>query len=186
MAIVVQNLVAFQRDEINRHLRQLSPQDRHLRFGTSVADFAIEDYVRGIDFTRDKVFGVFEPDWTLSGVAHLALDPEHDAAELGLSVAPGLRGKGYGFALLSRAKLHASKLGYKKLYMHCLVDNQVIIHLARKAGMTVITAHGKIDAHVVLDEIRLADLASEIMHDQIALADYLFKRLARWPTRKRV
>jgi RimJ/RimL family protein N-acetyltransferase len=185
MGVVVQKLVAFQRDAIIRHLQRLSPQDRRLRFGTAMTDEAIEGYVRGIRFARDKVFGIFEHDMALSGVAHLALEVEADTAELGLSVLPEHRGKGYGYALVSRAKLHAGNLTYKKLYMHCLAENGVMIHLARKAGMTVVTDYGEADAHVALEDGPLTDYTREAIHDQIALVDYLFKRQASWITRKR-
>lgn len=185
MDTVVQKLVAFQRDEIIRHLQQLSPQDRRLRFGMAMSDAAIEKYVKGIDFARDKVFGIFEHDLTLTGAAHLALDMETDTAELGLSVVPLQRGKGYGRALLARARLHARNLAYKKLYMHCLAENQVMIHLARKAGMTVVTESGEADAHVMLGDGPLTDYTKESIHDQVALVDYLFKQqtrlLGRWP-----
>ncbi|HET9404056.1 MAG TPA: GNAT family N-acetyltransferase [Burkholderiales bacterium] len=183
---VVQKLVAFQRDEIIRHLRHLSPQDRRLRFGAPATDAAIESYAKGIDFARDKVFGIFEHDLALTGVAHLALDVETDTAELGLSVVPEHRGKGYGYALLARAKLHARNLTYKKLYMHCLAENQVMIHLARKAGMTVVAEFGEADAHVALGDGPLTDYTREAIHDQIALVDYLFKHHASWLTRKSV
>lgn len=185
MNTVVQKLDAFQRDEIIRHLQQLSLQDRRLRFGAPMADAAIEQYVKGIDFARDKVFGIFEHDLVLSGVAHLALDMDTDTAELGLSVVPEHRGKGYGYVLLSRAKLHARNLMYKKLYMHCLAENHVMIHLARKAGMTVVTEYGEADAHVALGDGPLTDYTAEAIHDQIALVDYILKQQARWLTRKR-
>jgi RimJ/RimL family protein N-acetyltransferase len=185
MDTIVQKLVAFQRDEILRHLKCLPAQDRRLRFGTAMTDEAIERYVRGIDFTRDKVFGIFERDMTLSGMAHLALDVDSDTAELGLSVLPELRGKGYGYALVSRARLHAGNLAYKKLYMHCLAENGVMIHLARKAGMTVVTGYGEADAHVALGDGPLSDYTREAIHDQIALVDYLFKRQANWINLKR-
>ena len=179
MNMVVQKLVPFQRDEIIRHLLQLSPQDRRLRFGAPMTDEAIGKYVKGIEFGRDKVFGIYEHDLTLSGIAHLALDVDTDTAELGLSVVPAQRGKGYGYALLSRAKLHARNLAYKKLYMYCLAENQVMIHLARKAGMTVVTEYGEADAHVVLGNGPLTDYTKEAIHDQIALVDYLFKQQTR-------
>jgi len=186
MSAVVQKLVAFQRDEIARHLRQLAANDRRLRFGAPMTDEAIGNYAGAINFSRDKVFGIFESDLTLSGVAHLALDAESDTAELGLSVVPEQRGRGYGYALLSRAKLHARNLTYKKLFMHCLAENHVMIHLARKAGMTVVTAFGEADAHVALDDGPLTDYTREAIHDQIALVDYLLKQQAHWLTRKRV
>lgn len=184
MAAVVQKLVAFQRNEITRHLLQLSAEDRRLRFGVSASDAVIEQYVRALDFGRDKVFGILDHDLGLSGVAHLALDAGTDSAELGLSVVPKLRGRGYGYALLARARLHARNLKYKKLYMHCLAENQVMIHLARKAGMTVVTGAGEADAHVALGDGPLADYTREAIHDQIALVDYLLKRQTRWLTRR--
>lgn len=182
---IVQKLAGHQRNEISRHLLQLPPPDRRLRFGTTLKDRAIERYAAGIDFARDKVFGIFEPDLGLSGVAHLALDPESDAAELGLSVVPEHRGRGYGFALLTRARLHARNLAYKKLYMHCLAENQVMTHLARKAGMTIVTQHGEADAYLALDDGPLADHTREAIHDQIALIDYLLKQQTHWLARKR-
>ncbi|MBX9810451.1 MAG: GNAT family N-acetyltransferase [Burkholderiales bacterium] len=177
---VVQKLVAFQRGEIARHLTRLSAQDRRLRFGTYVSDAAVERYVRSIDFTRDRVFGIFEPDLTLSGVAHLALESDSGTAELGLSVDSAHRGRGFGYALLNRGKLHAQNFGYKKLYMHCLAENQIMLHLARKAGMRVVTEYGEADAHVALSEATYGDFAREFFGDQIALIDYLLKRQVRW------
>jgi RimJ/RimL family protein N-acetyltransferase len=156
--VVVQKVVAFQRGEVTRHLQRLSPQDRRRRFGTYMSDAAIEHYVTGID----------------------ALGPGGGTAELGLSVDPEHRGKGYGYALLNRGKLHAQNLGYKKLYMHCLSENQIMIHLARKAGMQVVTESGEADAHVALSEATYGDLAQEFIGDQVALVDYLLKRQARW------
>jgi len=180
IGVVVQKVVAFQRGEITRHLQRLSPQDRRRRFGTYMSDDAIEHYVTGIDFARDKVFGIFDPVLALTGVVHLALGPDGGTAELGLSVDPEHRGKGYGYTLLNRGKLHAQNLGYKKLYMHCLAENQIMIHLARKAGMQVVTESGEADAHVALNEATYGDLAQEFIGDQVALIDYLLKRQAHW------
>jgi hypothetical protein len=67
------------------------------------------------------------------------------------------------YALLNRGKLHAQNLGYKKLYMHCLAENQIMTHLARKAGMQVVTEYGEADAHVALNEATYGDLAQEFI-----------------------
>ena len=178
--LAVQQVVAFQREEIVRHLQRLSPHDRRLRFGTYVNDAAVERYVTNIDFARDKVFGIFDPDLKLVGVAHLALEPDGGTAELGLSVDPAHRGKGFGCTLLNRGRLHAQNLGYKKLYMHCLAENQIMIHLARKTGMQVVTEYGEADAHMTLREATYGDHAQEFLGDQVALIDYLLKRQSRW------
>lgn len=180
MTPAVQRLTPFQRAAIVRHLQALTAADRRLRFGSAMSDAAIDRYVAELDFVRDKVFGVFEPGLALSGVAHLALDVRSGTAELGLSVDPQCRGKGYGFALLNRGKLHAQNLGYKRLYMHCLAENRIMIHLARKAGMQVVTDAGESDAHVALAAATGDDLARELVGDQIALIDYLLKQQAGW------
>lgn len=184
MSIVIQKLSPPQRPDLLRHLRTLSPQDRHLRFGTYLHDAALEHYVNGIDFARDKVFGIHGRDMTLAGMAHLALDRGHHHAELGLSVEPAHRGKGYGLALLNRGKLSAVNLGYTTLFMHCLSENQIMIHLAKKAGLRLVTQQGEVDAHLELEATSYGAVAQEAVEDQIALADLLFKQQFQWLFRR--
>jgi len=133
-----------------RHLVRLPGDDRRLRFGATMSDALIEHYAAGIDFSRDRVFGVFAPDSTLIGAAHLALDLSLRFAEIGLSVEPAYRDKGYGYQLLQRAIQHAANSGYRTLFMHCLDENAIMKHLARKAGLKVVTAHGEAHARIAL------------------------------------
>ncbi len=177
---VAQKLSAVQRPELFRHLKTLSAEDRRLRFGTYTMDAALEQYVKRIDFTHDKVFGIFGRDMVLVGMAHLALDNEQHYAELGLSVQPSHRGNGYGLALLNRAKLSAVTRGYTTLFMHCLAENQIMIHLARKAGLRLVTEQGEVDAHLQLETTSHGAVAREAIEDQIALADLLFKQQFQW------
>jgi RimJ/RimL family protein N-acetyltransferase len=150
MNAVVQRLAGSEAGQVLRHLQALSPEDRTLRFGAAANDAALERYVDSIDFTRDTVFGLFEPEAALLGVAHLALGRDGAAAELGLSVTQQRRGAGYGYALLSISASHAGRLGLRRLYLHCLAENSVMIHLARKAGMTVVREHAEAGAHLAL------------------------------------
>ena len=60
--IAVQRLNPRHRDDIVRHLLRLPADDRRLRFGRSISDAAVGDYVGGIDFERDRVFGIQAPD----------------------------------------------------------------------------------------------------------------------------
>ena len=184
MSVAIQKLYPLQRPAIVRHLRTLSESDRRLRFGTFMNDAALERYVAGIEFGRDKVFGIYGRDMDLVGMAHLALDRDQHYAELGLSVEPSQRGKGYGLALLSRAKLSAVNLGYTTLFMHCLAENQVMIHLARKAGLKLVTEQGEVDAHLELEATSYGAVAQEAVEDQIALADLLFKQRFQWLFRR--
>lgn len=175
-AVAVQRLNARHRDDIARHLLQLPAEDRRLRFGHPIRDAAVLEYTGRIDFQRDRVFGVLGPSLDLIGVAHLALDADLQVAELGLSVDPSRRAKGYGFALLRRAQLHAANLGYRVLFMVCLAENRIMMHLAQKAGLTVVIEGGDADARLKLHRLQHGGALAEAIADQMALVDILFKQ----------
>ena len=174
--VAVPRLNARHRDDIARHLQQLPAEDRRLRFGRAIRDDAIRAYVDGIDFDRDRVFGIFGPALELIGVVHLALDPAEKAAELGLSVDPACRVKGHGYALLQRALLHAANLGYRTLFMHCLAENGIMLHLATKAGLMVVIESGEADGRLKLERHRHGGALVEAIADQMALVDILLKQ----------
>ena len=180
MSVVIQKLSPLQRSDLARHLRTLSDADRRLRFGTYMKDAALARYAAGIDFGRDKVFGIYGRDMELVGMAHLALDRDQRYAELGLSVEPAQRSKGYGLARLNRAKLSAVNLGYRTMFMHCLAENAIMIHLARKAGLKLVVEQGEVDAHLELESTSYGAMAQEAVEDQVALADLLFKQRYQW------
>ena len=177
---VVQKLFDVHRPLILRHLLALSATDRRLRVGALMQDAAVERYVAGIDFSHDRLFGIFDLDMQLAGLAHLALEPAQRFAELGLSVDTQQRGKGYGFALLDRAKLHAVNRGFKTLLMYCLSENKTMVHLAREAGLKVVTEQGAVDAHLRLDAPSFGGVAQEAVEDQIALVDLFWKQQLQW------
>ena len=168
------------RGDIAGHLLQLPLEDRRLRFGHAIPDDAVRAYVEGIDFARDSVFGIHGPALDLVGVAHLALDPGKKIAELGVSVDPSLRTKGYGFALLQRSVLHAANLGYRVLFMYCLAENATMMHLAQKAGLTLVIERGEADARLKLDRLKHGGALREAMADQFALVDNMLKQQYLW------
>jgi len=178
--VAVQRLNERHCDDIARHLLELPAEDRRLRFGHQIRDDAVRAYAARIDFARDRVFGIQSDELELIGVAHLALDPVQKAAELGLSVHPSARTRGYGFALLERSVLHAANLGYRALFMYCLAENGIMIHLARKAGLTVVTEAGETDARLELDRLAHGGAFREAMADQFALVDSLLKQQYLW------
>jgi len=181
--VAVHRLNQRHRDDIVRHLLLLPAEDRRLRFGQHIRDEAVRDYVGAIDFECDRVFGVHAPDLTLVGVAHLALDAAQQVAELGLSVDPACRVKGHGYALLQRAVLHAANLGYRVLFMYCLAENRIMMHLARKAGLTLVVEFGETDARLTLDRGMHGGALKEAMADQFALVDCMLKQQYLWMAR---
>ena len=181
--VAVHRLNHRHRDDIARHLLLLPAEDRRLRFGQHIRDEAVREYVDRIDFDSDRVFGVHSQDLALVGVAHLALDAPQQVAELGLSVDSVSRGKGHGYALLQRAVLHAANLGYRVLFMYCLAENGIMMHLARKAGLTLVVESGETDARLTLDRGMHGGALKEAMADQFALVDCMLKQQYLWMAR---
>jgi GNAT superfamily N-acetyltransferase len=153
MNAAIRILTSAARDQIARHMTHQSAEDRALRFGAALDDAAIGNYVAGINFARDKLFGVFEEGDALVGVAHLRLEALSSAAWLGISVAAASRCRGYGYALLCVAALQARRAGRGRLMLPGLAENPIVVHLARKAGLSVIDELGKAGTQIALGKV---------------------------------
>ena len=136
------------------HFLTLPERDRCLRFGMLPAPQVIAAYVDGMDFTHDAVFGLQDDRLVLVGLAHLAC--KDDLAEVGLSVLPAHRGRGVGSALFRRAVAHARFRCIPRVIMQFLSSNVPIVRIARRFGMSTVTAAGESSACL---ELSLASLA---------------------------
>jgi len=178
-AVPVRELHAGHRTEILNHLLQLNDEDRRLRFGTQTPDEVISHYVERLDFNKDNVFGVFDDDLRLIGMAHLAYLPETQgqarSAEFGVSVLPEGRSQGLGTALLQRSAVHSRNTRIETLFVHCLANNKAMMHLAQKAGMRVEYAYGDADAYLKLSPANPATIVEEAANEQWADLDYAMK-----------
>lgn len=179
LLVPVRELHAVHRAEILRHLLLLNEDDRRLRFGTQTPDEVIHHYVEGLDFNRDAVFGSFDSQLSLIGMAHLAYLPkikgQPQAAEFGVSVLPNGRGQGIGTALLARASVHSRNTRIETLFVHCLANNRAMMHLAQKAGMRVEYAYGDADAYLKLPPANPSTIVEEAANVQWADFDYALK-----------
>jgi GNAT superfamily N-acetyltransferase len=171
--VLVIQLSSIARGKFTAHLLALNAEDRRLRFGCAIANEAIGNYVRRIDFERDAVFGVYGLKLDLIGACHVA--QAGDLAEFGVSVSPGERRWGIGSALVSRAALHARNVGIGALFMHCLSENRSIMRIARQLGMRIVTDCGESDGRLELPAGNLASLVDEMTQQGIALYDYTAK-----------
>jgi len=173
MSAIVQRLTETARSKLVEHFGKLEPEDVRLRFGAPMAPDAIAAYVESIDFGADAVVGVYDDELNLGGVAHIAFGG--DAAELGVSVLAEHRGRGIGSALFARAVEHARNRFVTRIYMHCLAENAAMMHIARKAGMTICVDQGEADAFVNVPPGDTASLAGEFVEQRLALLDYALK-----------
>jgi GNAT superfamily N-acetyltransferase len=170
----VTELSRMHRAALLRHFLALDAHDRRLRFGAPNSAATLRAYVGRIDFERDAVFGIFDADLELAGLAHLARGREH--AELGISVLAAQRSQGVGAALLMRAVLRARNWGVHTLYMHCLRENETMMHIARRQGMRIVTEQGEANAWLALAPADAASHFGEVFAQRVALFDYALKR----------
>jgi GNAT superfamily N-acetyltransferase len=171
--IPVKRLSGADRPALLAHFLRLDDADRRLRFGSARSDASLAEYVESLDFDRDAVFGVFDDDLTLTGVAHVGVSPEF--AEFGVSVLPHARGRGIGSALFDRANLFARTHFIRAMFTHCLTENRAMMRIARKSGMKIVTEAGEADAWVELPPAGLTTVTRELMADRVALLDYAMK-----------
>jgi GNAT superfamily N-acetyltransferase len=186
MSQLVHQLTRADRERIHRHFLQLGNEDRRLRFGTVLDDTGIRAYCDKLDFEQGALFGVFGASLELDGVAHLAQWP--GAAEVGLSVLASARGTGVGSRLFDRAMLHARNSGVAELFMHCLRENAAIRHIAKRAGMRIVSEAGEADAYLELPLATPFTVGQELYEQQCALIDWTLmaqldqvERIAREP-----
>ncbi len=177
MQIPVRALSDIDRAELERHFLALDPEDRRLRFGTAIGDATVRAYVKRIAFDRDTVFGVADDNVRLLGAAHLARLP--GAAELGISVLKGHRLQGVGGALMARAVMRARNIGVRTLFMHCLAENDAIMHLASKLGMDIVTDAPEADARLSLPPADASSFFGEVLEQRVALFDHALKAQSR-------
>jgi GNAT superfamily N-acetyltransferase len=183
MDIPIRELSQLDRASLEPHLLALDGEDRRLRFGIPINDAAVRAYVSRIDFERDAAFGAYDDALHLVGAAHVARGDGH--AELGVSVLPGHRGRGVGGALLARAHLRARNWGVRALFMHCLIENSAMMHLARKQEMEIVVESGEADAWLRLSPADASSHFGEVFAQRVALFDYALKQGRSWLVRGR-
>lgn len=171
--VPVLQLSEANREALRRHFLALAPEDLRLRLEHVISELTLMKYVDAIDFDRDAVFGVFDENLELAGVAHLGLRGE--VAEFGVSVAPGHRGEGVGTALYRRAYEYCRNHRILTLFVHCLQENAAMMHIARKAGMEIVLDSAEVEAHLRVPPGDPLSLTEELIDDRVGLFDLALK-----------
>ena len=156
------------RPALLEHFVALDSEDRRLRFGSPIGDDGIRHYVARIDFRNDGVFAVQDDSLRIVAAIHVAHAGEE--AELGLSVLPDYRAAGLGSALFARAVMHLRNRGTGAVFVHCLTENEAMMHIARKNSMKVAREGSETDARLELSPATPQTHLFEWMQDQQAQA----------------
>ena len=180
--VPIRSIGPSERDRVAIHLLALDAGDRYLRFGYAATDEQIRRYVTGLDFERDEIFGIYNRNVELIAMAHLAfsVDPQYaSCAEFGVSVLSPARGRGYGARLFDRAVMHARNQGVSMLFIHALTENTTMLRIARNAGAVVERDGSESDAYLTLPPATLDTRMSELVEQQFAEINYVFKTQAK-------
>lgn len=190
-AIRIKELAERDRRGLLMHFLALDEQERLLRFGNPLPDELVTKYVQKINFSRDAVFGVYDDSLKLVGVGHLAFIPcgaiadassltaKGRIAELGISVLAPYRGQGIGSKLFERAAVHCRNDDVDTLSIHCLSSNQIMMHIAIKAGMEIHLDQGEANAYLKLPPASPCTVLQEAIDEQAAALDYTLKANTR-------
>ena len=180
--IPIRSLGANHRDRITAHLKCMDPRDRYLRFGYGASDEQIRRYTDGLNFERDEIFGIYNRKLALIAMAHLAYPAEKtydSCAEFGVSVLKSARGRGFGARLFERAAMHARNDGITQMFIHALSENTAMLKIAKRAGAIVQRDGAETEAHLILPAATLDSQITELVHEQMGLADYRMKAQAQ-------
>lgn len=172
--MVVTKLSPLDKDNIISHLQALEGEERRLRFGGNVSDDYIEHYVnKTCGGDNDRWFGVYD-DTRLVSACHVAID--NGSAELGCSVDKEYRGHKLAQYMFDRAVTWLRTRGIQDVCMHCLSENSVMKHIARKNDMAVITEDGESDANVHLQPANAFTPLADNYADRMALYDMMLRK----------
>ena len=173
---ITHRLSEADRPAIAIHFLALDPEDRRLRFGASVGDVVIREYVERLDFERDGLFAVRDSEGAVVALAHVAV--VENAAELGLSVLAGHRECGNGGALFARAVDFLRNRDVVEIYVHCLGENAAMRHLASRHHMRIATHGSQSEGRLALRPATVESYTREWLNDQQSAAVETLRRNA--------
>lgn len=172
--MIPRKLNSLDKLKLIEHLHSLQGDDRRLRFGGIVTDEYITNYVsKTFDNKHNKWFGV-EINNVIVAACHASIID--DIAELGCSVNEEYRGNGFAQTMFDRAVTWLRTKGITDVCMHCLTENSIMKHIARKNDMVVVTDSGETDANVHLDPPTPIVHMVDAYADRMALYDMMVKR----------
>jgi len=162
------------RDALLSHFLSLDAENRRLRFGNSIADSVVHEYVHRLDFVHDGLFAVRDGEGRIVAAAHVAIGEKY--AELGLSVSEGFRARGCGGALFARAVDFLRNRNVGGVFVHCLAENAAMRHLASRHGMRICSQGTESEGYLTLPGATAESRFREWLQDQQAAAVEILRR----------
>ena len=165
-------------------LKDIQGNDRRLRFGHMLPDEGVKDYIKKtfvsfgyndmwfiIDVESPETFGR-----KVVATCHVNYDVKTNTAELGLTVSPQYRNQKLGQELYNRGVTWARMKGAETIFMHCLSENKTMQHIARKAGMSVVTIDPtEKQSSIKVGKNQIAAGYQDSVYEQMAVYDMMVR-----------
>jgi len=179
MTMLPKRLTPADRTAVAQHFAALDEPDLRLRFGYLPMADAVHGYVQGLDFGRDALYGVFDPDLRLLAVSHLAVGHDPSVAEFGVSVLKTHRCQGLGLTLLERSLEHAANSGVHTFDIQTLAQNRPMLKLMLRHTADIEADGTERIAHLHLAAGGVVSHLHELALDEMAAAEFLTARRLR-------
>jgi GNAT superfamily N-acetyltransferase len=156
----------------------LDQGSKYLRFGYHIQDDMIDKLCAQFEAEPEKniLFAIENDDLDFIGIGHISIQEE---LELAFSVLKGYQGQGMGNLLMKRAIQWCRIHGKLKGCMVCLSTNAAIRHLCTKHGIHIHSEHGETMADIELDSPNITTYLTEATDSNLAVIDYLGKRMPK-------
>ncbi len=159
--------------EYARHLKGLSEADRYTRFCYAIKDENIDRFILSVLYNADDhhLFTATVQD-KIVGFGHLAR--EGTDWELAVSVDSDRQGRGVANNLMDHMIDWGKTRGIHSVFMHCIVQNQKIQHLARKHGLRLIDRDGaEVTSRVDLPPPTPLDYTAQFLQEQQTILEQI-------------
>lgn len=119
----------------SEHLKNLSDEDKYSRFGYKVSNHNIDQFMLTMCYhPHDHELWYAEINDVRVGWGHLAKNTD-GSWELAVSVDSKYQRQGIGNALIVEMMSWAKFNGIGEIFMHCIIENKTIQHLANKNNL---------------------------------------------------
>lgn len=176
---LIRRLLPGDASRLADHLKRLDGDARRLRFGATLTDGAVDDYVRHIDWMRSLQFAQVE-DGDIHAACQLAWrDPLWpSSAELAVSVEQALQDRGLGSELIGRTLVAARNRNIRHVTMICMAENAKMRHIARKFESMLELVDGDVSGRIDLDHPDHLSMLQELFAEGETVFDTLAQRWA--------
>ena len=139
-AVDVRPVAPTDAPRLQEMIRRTDPSDIRMRFLHAMKQLPDKLAARlsQIDYAREMAFlAIDESDESVLGVSRLVADANNDRAEYAVIVRSDWKGRGLGYALMTRLIDHARARGLRELFGEVLTENAPMLRMCRELGFEV-------------------------------------------------